>query len=135
MPFLAAALARFLEEYPSVRDGLSRTERQLLTVMSGGPIKRRAVWAATQQFETAYWGDLSVYARLDTLMTGPRPLAEAVSADSVTLTPAGRDVIEQRQRRDPRETDRWLGGVHLGHGRPDWRWDEAARTVTVSLAG
>ncbi len=135
MPFLAAALARFLEEYPSVRDGLSRTERQLLTVMSGGPIKRRAVWAATQQFETAYWGDLSVYARLDTLMTGPRPLAEAVSADSVTLTPAGRDVIEQRQRRDPRETDRWLGGVHLGRGRPDWRWDEAAQTVTVSLAG
>ena len=30
MPFLAAALKRFLEEYPWTTDGLSRTERQLL---------------------------------------------------------------------------------------------------------
>src|SRR4051812_48839672 len=30
MPFLAAALPRFLEEYPWTADGLSRTERQLL---------------------------------------------------------------------------------------------------------
>src|SRR5262245_53706763 len=30
LPFLEAALLRHLEEFPSVRDGLSRTERQLL---------------------------------------------------------------------------------------------------------
>ena len=37
MPFLAAALARFVEELPAVRDGLSRTERQLLHVLAAGP--------------------------------------------------------------------------------------------------
>ena len=36
-PFLAGALRRFLEEYPSVRDGLPRTERQILVALLSGP--------------------------------------------------------------------------------------------------
>jgi hypothetical protein len=26
--------------------------------------------------------------------------------------------------------DRWVGGVHLGAGEPDWRYDERLETVT-----
>jgi hypothetical protein len=135
MPFLSAALIRFLEEYPAARDGLTRTERQLLQVIAEGTTKRKAVWWAAQQFETSYWGDLSVYLRLDVLIDAPRPLVRRVDADHVGLTDAGRRILAGEARGNPREIDRWLGGVHLGDGRPDWRWDERDRTVTVSLGG
>ncbi len=132
MPFLAAGLSRFLEEYPSIDDGLSRTERQLLTVIAAGTTKRAAIWWASQQFETSYWGDLSVYMRLDHLAAGTHPLVARADADHVALTAAGKRLLAGSGRFDPREIDRWLGGVHLGHGLPDWRWNGRARTVTVS---
>ena len=135
MPFLPAALTRLLEEYPSVHDGLTRSERQLLTVIALGTTERKALWWASQQHETSRWGDLSVYLRLDSMAETPHPLVERVDAEHVSLTDAGRRVLDGRERRDPREIDRWLGGVHLGPGRPDWRWNERDRTVTVSLAG
>ena len=135
MPFLSGALLRLLEEYPSARDGLTRTERQLLGVIAAGTTKRKALWWASQQFETSCWGDLSVYLRLDLLIDVPHPLVERVDPDHVGLTRAGRRILAGEARRDPREIERWLGGVHLGHGLPDWRWDEAAGTVTVSLQG
>lgn len=135
MPFLSAALIRFLEEYPSVRDGLTRTERQLLSVIAAGTTKRKALWWASQQLETSCWGDLSVYARLDSLADAPHPLVARVDADYVGLTDSGRRVLAGQERRDPREIDRWLGGVHLGPGRPDWRWNERDQTITVSLGG
>ena len=134
MPFLSAALIRFLEEYPSVRDGLTRTERQLLSVIAAGTTRRKALWWASQQLETSCWGDLSVYARLDSLADAPRPLVERVDEERVAITDTGRRILDGRERRDPREIDRWLGGVHLGPGRPDWRWHERDQTVTVSLA-
>jgi hypothetical protein len=135
MPFLSAALIRFLEEYPSARDGLTRTERQLLTVIAAGTTKRKALWWASQQLETSCWGDLSVYDRLDNLSKAPHPLVQRVDEQHVALTDAGQRILSGRERRDPREIDRWLGGVHLGPGRLDWRWHEDDRTVTVSLAG
>jgi hypothetical protein len=135
MPFLSAALIRLLEEFPSVRDGLTRSERQLLMAIAAGTTKRKAVWFASQQFETSWWGDLSIYDRLDALTTGSRPLIERVDADHVAITDAGRRVLDGRERRDLRDVERWLGGVHLANGRPDWRWNEHDRSVTVSLGG
>jgi hypothetical protein len=135
MPFLSSALTRFLEEYPSAADGLTRTERQLLTVIAAGTTKRRALWRASQQFETSCWGDLSVYDRLDALTARPHAPVTRVDDEHVGLTDTGRRILAGDGRCDPRELDRWLGGVHLGPGRPDWRWDERTRTVTVSLAG
>lgn len=128
MPFLAPALTRFLEEYPWATDGLTRTGRQLLTAIAAGTTKRRALWSASQQFETCSWGDLSVYARLDTLIVRPHPLVERVDDDHVALTEAGQRVLAGEDHCDPREVDRWLGGVHLGPGRPDWRWNAGERT-------
>ena len=135
MPFLASAMTRFLEEYPWASDGLTRTERQLLRVIAAGTTKRKALWWASQQFETSCWGDLSVYDRLDTLAVRPHALVNRIDDDHVALTDKGRRILAGEDRCDPREIDRWLGGVHLGPGRPDWRWNEAARTVTVSLPG
>jgi hypothetical protein len=135
MPFLSTALMRLLEEYPSAADGLTRTERQLLKVIAGGTTKRKALWWASQQYETSYWGDLSVYDRLDALTVRPHALVKRVDDDHVALTDRGRRILSGEDRCDPRELDRWLGGVHLGPGRPDWRWNERDRSVTVSLTG
>ena len=48
MPFLAAALQRLLEEYPSACDGLSRTERQLLAAGAAGARHRRDFYLQSQ---------------------------------------------------------------------------------------
>jgi len=135
MPFLSAALIRLLEEYPSSRDGLTRTERQLLKAIASGTTKRDAVWRASQEFETSYWGDLSVYLRLELMIDAPHPLVTRVDGDHVGLTAIAHRVLAGEARHDPREIDRWLGGVHLGRDLPDWRWNERTRTVTVSLEG
>src|SRR4029077_4083419 len=39
LPYLAAAVARFLQEYPWTTDGLSRTERRLLDLAAGGQVE------------------------------------------------------------------------------------------------
>jgi hypothetical protein len=49
---------------------------------------------------------------------------------SVTLTDAGRAVMNARQDRVALcGIDRWLGGVHLQGVENVWRWDDARRRV------
>ncbi len=113
MPFLSAALARFLEEYPSADDRLSRTERQLLRAAADGAGTRQTLYAATQQMEPWPWGDLSVFARIEGLTAGPHP-ALLRHDNAVTLTGDGRRLLSG----DPeavraRTVDTWLGGAHV----------------------
>ena len=51
LPYLAASIARFLQEYPWTTDGLSRSERRLLELANGGGI---ALWKA---FPRMYEGE------------------------------------------------------------------------------
>ncbi len=55
MPFLSAALTRFLEEYPWTTDGLSRSERRLLQIASTGPVDLMAAFLQMHEGETAYY--------------------------------------------------------------------------------
>jgi hypothetical protein len=131
MPFLAAALTRCLEEYPSVRDGLSRTERQLLEAGSSGARRRRDYYVASSGRESCPWGDMSVYVRLDWLSTGPGPALDRLRPDEYALNDRGRRILagdEDWFREAGRDV--WIGGVHLDAGtRPQWRWDGARRTI------
>jgi hypothetical protein len=63
LPFLAAALRRHLEEFPSVDNGLSSTERQALTVLQEqGPLPAHRVFVAAQSMEPpVFMGDRSFY--------------------------------------------------------------------------
>ena len=49
LPYLAAAIARFLQDYPWTCDGLSRTERRLFELASGGPIPLRKAFPACRR--------------------------------------------------------------------------------------
>jgi hypothetical protein len=129
LPFLGAALVRLLEQYPSTRNGLSRTEQQALEAIDGGARTVREAFAAHQRREEPIWlGDSSFAKYLEALADGDRPLLSLNG--SVELTEDGRAVLAGREDRVRLSgIDRWLGGVHLA-GRDVWRWDaEAGRLV------
>jgi len=135
MPFLPAALTRCLEEYPSARDGLSRTERQLLEAGASGALHRRDYYIASSSRESCPWGDLSVYVRLGGLSAGPRPAVDRLGPDEFALNERGRRILagEEDWFREAGR-DVWIGGVHLDAGaRRQWRWDGARRTI-VSIS-
>jgi hypothetical protein len=156
LPFLAAALKRFLEEYPSTTDGLSRTERRLLRLAEPGPVDLWAAFPRMHDGENYYITDTSLVAIVETLSSAPTPLitvtrsasgnrlvlqgtaaADAApasaSADVVTLTDIGRGVLSgERDRVATTGMDRWLGGVHLQNGADIWRWDDKHERITRS---
>ena len=113
LPFLQPALARFLEEYPSDNDRLSRIERELLTAAQAGAATRESLCAATWKMEPWPWGDLSIYVRLNGLASGPQPAIDR-HGDLYALNDYGRRLLAG----DPaavrsRTVDTWLGGVHV----------------------
>jgi hypothetical protein len=130
LPFLAAALTRFLEDYPWVGDGLSRTERRLMTLASEGRADWPAVFPRMHEGETAYYvSDTGLVDLKDSLTTTSPPLLTE-SDGSLSLTAEGRDVLAGRADRVKLcGIDRWFGGVHLQGREASWRWDPARRRV------
>jgi hypothetical protein len=131
LPFLAHALRRLLEEYPWTRDGLSRTERRLLTLAADG----RADWPASfprmHESEDAYYIGDTAYAELCEAMSASTPPLLTRSIQSPALTADGRAVLEGRADRVTLcGIDRWLGGVHLQGRAVPWRWDGERGRIT-----
>ena len=142
LPFLGAAIARFLQELPWTTDGLSRTERHLMQLASTGPIDLTNAFPRMQDGEDAYYvtdrslwqmaTDLSTGARPLMILTNPGPASEPLRG-SVVLTQDGRDVLEGRiDRVHHRGFNRWFGGAYLQSGRNLWRWDEERKTVRLT---
>jgi hypothetical protein len=131
MPFLAAALRRFLEEFPSTTDGLSRTERQLLQAVAAGKRKKTDIYMESRKQEDVPWGDSSVYLRLNWLAAGPNPALVESPKNEFTITDAGRQLLEGKADWIKLQggVDRWLGGVHLTGDQPRWRWDSEKKTL------
>lgn len=145
LPFLAGALLRHLEEFPSTRNGLSRTEHQALAVLaaSGPTMTFEALLAATQTLEERpFLGDVSLFHHLQGLSTDPRRLVRVEREGSgglrnarVALTATGLGVLEGRDDWVRiHGIDRWLGGVHLHGYEAQWRWDpDRGRLVPGAL--
>jgi hypothetical protein len=137
LPFLAAALRRWQEEFPSIGNGLGRTENAALSVVASGPRTGFHLFQECQRSEDRpFLGDSSFWHRLDHLARGADPLIEAsprgrVTGSTVlTLTEMGRRVLDgQGDAIRLNGIDRWLGGIHLlGHEVP-WRWDQSKQRV------
>jgi hypothetical protein len=140
LPFLAAAVARFLQEYPWTADGLSRTERRLLELAADRGINLATAFPRMHEGEDVYYvTDTSLAALAESLCRTSPPLLTFAPEESpenpglrgsVTLTDTGRAVLNARQDRVVIcGIDRWLGGVHLQGGESVWRWDDARREV------
>jgi len=140
LPYLAPALERFLQEYPSTSDGLSRSERRLLRLADGGPIDVIDAFPRMHDDEDAYYiTDGSLAALAETLSRTSPPLlaidpdartTDALLQGAMSLTDAGREVLTGRRDRVACGLDRWLGGVHLQNGVGIWRWDDDRRRIT-----
>jgi RNA polymerase sigma factor (sigma-70 family) len=140
LPYLAAALGRFLQDYPWTRDGLSRTERRLLELADGDGV---ALWKAFPRMHDGehvyYVTDASLAAMAESLARAVPPLLTLdlstvergrVLTGRVVLTDTGRSVLSgELDRVTTCGIDRWLGGVHLLDGGRLWRWDEARQGI------
>lgn len=133
LPFLVPALRRFLQEYPWTRDGLSRTERRLLTLASEGRADWPAVFFRMHEGENAFYvSDTGLIELKDTLATASAPLLQETNG-TLALTPAGREVLEGRADRVALYgVDRWFGGVHLQGRDAAWRWDHVRGRIAPS---
>jgi len=138
-PHLVPSLDRFVQEYPWTTDGLSRSERRLLSLVAVGPVDLRSVFPRMHDDESHYYiTDMSLGALAETLARTSPPLLTLEDAAAthkgrlaklVTLTAAGREVLEGRQDRVGFGLDRWLGGVHLHEGGVQWRWDHDQQRI------
>ena len=149
LEFLAGALTRELEELPSVQNGLSRSESQILRTISQEPLIFAEIFkSVANSEERIYCGDASLARYIERMSLHPNPLLTYPSGDSIDaprteddsrafrnaemcLTRAGADVL--RGDRDwiaMGGSDRWLGGAHLDGSETQWRWD-AERMIIV----
>ncbi len=129
LPFLGPALVRHLEQFPSVTDGLSRTERTILRAVEGGAGTRTEIFEAqSASEERPFMGDSALWLHLGWLLEGRTPLL--ADRGEVELTPAGRDVLTGRGDAVALNgIDRWLGGVRLQGDEARWRWDPSASRI------
>jgi hypothetical protein len=137
LPFLATALRRHLEQFPSVDRGLSRTERQALSVLhEHGSLSGGRLFTAVQSLEDQiFMGNGSFYRCMADLSSVRHPLiqisvAPQLGLGEVTITEAGRNVVEGRADHvELNGIDRWLGGVHLKGDKAAWRWDTGSAGI------
>jgi hypothetical protein len=137
LPFIAAALRRHLQQFPFRDNGLSRTERQALSILrEHGTVPGPRLFVASQlKEEWVFMGDTQFYQLIANLAQAPHPLAKISDAAAqglgeVRLTETGSKVLEgQSDHIDLNGIDRWLGGVYLRGDKAGFRWDSAAARI------
>jgi hypothetical protein len=142
--FLGDALRRFLEEYPSTRNGLSRSADAILQALITAPLSAHDLFVRTQAAEPRpFMGDTMFFRIAHHLAStrvplvnieepaGVEPGALDLARARMSLTDAGREVAAGRQDAVAvNGIDEWRGGVHLwGLNSSPWRWDPAAETL------
>jgi hypothetical protein len=151
LPHLPGALRRHLQQFPSVRNGLSRTEQQALEAVARGvsPVRDVFVQANHKSEEAVFMGDAPFLIHLRGVLQGPRPLLRALTAspgaataapsatlsldDELALTDEGRRVLAgDADRITLCGIDRWLGGVHLRGRGAVWRYDHRRHAIRLA---
>ncbi|HEV2018075.1 MAG TPA: DUF1835 domain-containing protein [Gemmatimonadaceae bacterium] len=147
LPYLAFALWRHLEEFPSIANGLSRSEREALTAIEEGHTTPVAAFLeVAKKQESIFLGDIIFYSYLERLSGKKNPLLTWTNGGAVIsptaensrafvkrelkVTPLGRDVVAgKKDWQDINTESRWLGGVGIEPGGKGWRWDAEERTL------
>ncbi len=152
-PFLRQALFRHFQEYPWIEDGLTRTERQLMTLLQEARSTPARLFGDNMHHEhSLFIGDWCTFRILDQLARCPTPLITATqqpylawadnyqSADtyrrqSLDLTATGRAVLDLSQHATAiLGRDCWLGGVRIRFDAPHWQWDNRSKLLTKAGA-
>jgi len=151
LPHLRAALLRHLQEFPSVRNGLSRSEAQTLEAIGGGRNVLSDAFLAShhEREEMIFLGDTVFASYLERLSHGSRPLVLLTDGSPIVpprgsgnttgfwsrraiLTDTGEQVLAGEQDAVAlRGIDRWLGGTYLQGTEARWRWDDSATALRI----
>lgn len=142
LPYMCAAMRRFLADYPGIDDGLAETERLILRAVAGGARTPGRIFGALQEMEPAPWmGDLMLWPWIVRLAEAASPALAFDGAPpdgafdrnftrrNVSLTAFGRALLDGTAHwLEANEIDRSIGGAG-----PDilrgWRWDP--RSITL----
>ena len=132
LPYLAPALRRALEEFPSTVNGLARSERQILDVLAEGPRTPEQTFIAASRLEDAiYMGDLGFWDTVKRLSDATHPLIALdvqerpgrLPDGTLRITETGRAVLAGRADHVTLNgISRWLGGTFLTPAHL-WRWN------------
>ncbi len=154
LPFLKKSLTRHLEEYPHISDGLTRTERQILTLIAQGHENPGYVFKENMAHETALFiGDWASYRIIGELCRCTQPLICCESGNAfmhppemnisrnefiqqrLKLTPVGEQVLNGELNATAIiHRDHWLGGVHIHSNKSLWMWDALNKQLTLKTA-
>jgi hypothetical protein len=147
LPLLAPALYRHLRELPSGTNGLSLTEEMALRLMTqplpswGGNVNLAKIYSAMHRDIDPLpgQGDLHVRDRVLNMEganarvferragSGPDGDSRPPWTDSLSITDLGRAVLKgEIDFMSLTPPSRWVGGVQIAAGMPDWRWDDKA---------
>ncbi len=155
LPFLKKALERHLEEYPSLRNGLNKTQNKILKFVNEGTRDPVENFKACLESETVFFqGDWSHFNEISRLCNGPKPLIKCYEgqkfnhpldlpesldefrSQKLSLTERGEMVLENKTDAvELLEIDQWFGGVHLQYNSPIWRWDSEANKLVQTAPG
>jgi hypothetical protein len=141
LPYLKAALHRFLEELPAPASGLSRTEQAILDGIAAGTTSPTRLFPEViRQEEAAFMGDWSFFGLLDDLASCEVPLISGLAAApaedrfeeaELELTMAGEDVVAGEDDHIAMSgIDRWWAGTRLT-GHAVWRYDRGAAALVA----
>jgi len=147
LPLLAPALHRHLQELPSLRNGLGFTQQQALSLLASGPHSLNHIFGRlTYELDPLPGqGDSQLRDRVLPMGEVENPLftrqpgvdregrTRPPWTDVLHLTDRGlavlRDEADFMAQQPP---SRWVGGVEVAAGQPDWRWDEPKREVLLN---
>lgn len=144
LPFLGRALLRHLQDYPWVKDGLTRTERQILELVADDTAAPDRIFVENMNREDVlFMGDWWTFRRIDLLCRANTPLLHCTPgpefqcpprmtitrkeflAQRLTLSENARRVLAGEANASGMiERDMWLGGVQLRSDQPLWMWDD-----------
>jgi hypothetical protein len=144
LPLLANALHRHLRELPSTVNGLSLTEEmslQLLLAAGEMPLMQLIGRQVDELDPLPGQGDSNVRYRLLSMEGASARVFERHPGigldvqtpwtDRLSITDLGRAVLAgEVDFRSLQPPNRWVGGVEIGRGQPDWRWNERARELS-----
>jgi hypothetical protein len=155
LPLLAPALHRHLRELPSAANGLSLTEELALTLMAqplpdwGGGVNLGMIYRTLHRHTDPLpgQGDLHVRDRVLNMEgasvrvferrpgIGPDGKSQPPWTDLLSITEFGRAVLKgDTDFMSLRPPSRWVGGVPIGTGMPDWRWNDETRDAVRALS-
>lgn len=140
LPFLHGTIHRMLEEYPSESNGLSRTQNDILDIVSNGEYRLGRIFAEQQKREKrVFLGDTVFIDIVNEMMVVNFPLLISNLGDRVELpfsqdqqmsiTQKGLDVLSGKVHwLEIHTVDKWLGGVHLSK-KNVWLWNSETKEI------